>query len=43
VLTNTTERTFEIIELTNEMPINRMGGVGTMIENLIRGFDEQQV
>lgn len=43
MLTNTTERTFEIIELTNEMPINRMGGVGTMIENLIRGFDEQQV
>jgi glycosyltransferase involved in cell wall biosynthesis len=39
VISNTTERTFDVVEITNEMPRNRIGGVGTVIENLISGFE----
>jgi glycosyltransferase involved in cell wall biosynthesis len=36
---NTAERDFDVIEITNEMPHNRMGGVGSVIESLMSGFD----
>jgi glycosyltransferase involved in cell wall biosynthesis len=39
VISNTTERRFDVVEITNEMPRNRIGGVGTVIENLISGFE----
>jgi glycosyltransferase involved in cell wall biosynthesis len=39
VISNTTARTFDVVEITNEMPRNRIGGVGTVIENLISGFE----
>jgi glycosyltransferase involved in cell wall biosynthesis len=29
---------YDVIELTNEMPVNRRGGVGSVIENLDNGF-----
>jgi hypothetical protein len=35
VITNTARRAFDVIEITNEMPLNRTGGVGTVIDNLI--------
>ena len=38
MITNTTERDFDVIEITNEMPHNRMGGVGSVIEALTSGF-----
>jgi len=38
VITNTRERDFDVIEITNEMPHNRMGGVGSVIEALTSGF-----
>jgi glycogen(starch) synthase len=39
VISNTAERRFEVIEITNEMPHNRLGGVGSVIESLMSGFD----
>jgi hypothetical protein len=39
MISNTSERTFDVVEITNEMPRNRIGGVGTVIENLISGFE----
>ena len=38
MIVNTTERDFEVIEITNEMPYNRIGGVGSVIEALMSGF-----
>jgi glycosyltransferase involved in cell wall biosynthesis len=38
MIANTTERDFEVIEITNEMPYNRIGGVGSVIESLMSGF-----
>jgi glycosyltransferase involved in cell wall biosynthesis len=38
VITNTDARAFDVIEITNEMPLNRIGGVGSVIENLLSGF-----
>lgn len=38
MITNTEERAFDLIEVTNEMPVNRMGGVGTVIDNLMSGL-----
>jgi len=38
MITNTEKRIFDVIEITNEMPFNRVGGVGTVIENLMSGF-----
>ncbi|WP_349251850.1 glycosyltransferase family 4 protein [Azoarcus sp. L1K30] len=38
MITNTAERDFDVIEITNEMPHNRMGGVGSVIEALASGF-----
>lgn len=35
---NTDEKNFDVIEITNEMPYNRIGGVGSVIDNLISGF-----
>lgn len=43
MITNTERRAFPVIEITNEMPLNRMGGVGTVIENLISGFAAEGV
>lgn len=43
MITNTERRTFDVIEITNEMPQNRTGGVGTVIDNLITGFDAEGV
>ena len=37
VITNTTDRRFDVIEITNEMPHNRIGGVGSVIESLMSG------
>ncbi|MGZ5205224.1 MAG: glycosyltransferase family 4 protein [Caldimonas sp.] len=39
MIANTNERRFEVIEITNEMPQNRIGGVGSVIESLMSGFD----
>src|SRR5262245_56042419 len=36
--TNTEARAFDVVEITNEMPLNRIGGVGTVIEHLMTGF-----
>lgn len=36
---NTRRRAFDVVEVTNEMPWNRIGGVGTVIENLMSGFE----
>ena len=38
MITNTRERDFDVIEITNEMPHNRMGGMGSVIEALTSGF-----
>lgn len=38
MITNTAARDFDVIELTNEMPHNRMGGVGSVVEALASGF-----
>jgi glycosyltransferase involved in cell wall biosynthesis len=43
VITNTARRAFDVIEITNEMPLNRTGGVGTVIDNLISGFAAEGV
>jgi len=38
MITNTDTRVFDVVEITNEMPLNRFGGVGSVIENLLSGF-----
>lgn len=38
MIANTAERDFDVIEITNEMPQNRIGGVGSVIESLASGF-----
>jgi glycosyltransferase involved in cell wall biosynthesis len=38
MITNTGNSTFDVIGVTNELPKNRLGGVGSVIENLISGF-----
>ncbi len=38
MITNTAARDFDVIEITNEMPHNRMGGVGSVVEALASGF-----
>jgi len=38
MITNTNARDFDVIEVTNELPVNRLGGVGSVIEGLISGF-----
>lgn len=38
MLTNASGRAFDVIEVTNEMPAHRMGGVGTVMENLMSGL-----
>ena len=38
MLTNATRRDFDVIEITNEMPTHRMGGVGTVMEGLMSGL-----
>jgi glycosyltransferase involved in cell wall biosynthesis len=38
MISNTDQRSFDVIEVTNEMPVNRIGGVGSVIENLYSGF-----
>jgi glycosyltransferase involved in cell wall biosynthesis len=39
MIANTAERDFDVIEITNEMPQNRIGGVGSVIEALMSGFE----
>jgi glycosyltransferase involved in cell wall biosynthesis len=43
VIANTSRRSFDVIEITNEMPLNRTGGVGTVIDNLISGLAAEGV
>ncbi len=43
MITNTARQAFDVIEITNEMPLNRMGGVGTVIENLMSGLKSEGV
>ncbi|QID17675.1 glycosyltransferase family 4 protein [Nitrogeniibacter mangrovi] len=43
MLTNTTRRRFDVIEVTNEMPTHRMGGVGTVMESLMSGLRAEGV
>ena len=38
MICNTAERDFEVIEITNEMPHNRIGGVGSVVEALASGY-----
>ncbi len=38
MLTNTDGRSFDVIEITNEMPHNRRGGVGSVIDALMTGL-----
>ena len=40
MITNTARRRFDVVEVTNEMPVNRIGGVGTVVESLASGFAE---
>ena len=43
MLTNTAQRRFDVIEVTNEMPTHRMGGVGTVMESLMSGLQAEGV
>lgn len=43
MLTNTLNRRFDVIEVTNEMPAHRMGGVGTVMESLMSGLRAEGV
>lgn len=43
MITNTRQRSFDVVEVTNEMPLNRTGGVGTVIENLMSGLAGQDL
>jgi glycosyltransferase involved in cell wall biosynthesis len=38
MISNCTSSNYDLIEITNELPINRFGGVGSVIENLVSGF-----
>jgi len=38
VISNTDISDFDVVEVTNEMPLNRIGGVGTVVEHLIAGL-----
>ena len=38
MIANTGRREFAVVEITNEMPVNRIGGVGSVIEGLLSGF-----
>jgi len=38
MITNIKDQEYDVIEVTNEMPVNRKGGVGSVIENLGSGF-----
>ncbi|KKK83304.1 hypothetical protein LCGC14_2794710, partial [marine sediment metagenome] len=39
MITNSTTSNYDLIEVSNELSINRLGGVGSVIENLASGFD----
>ena len=41
MIANTDQRVFDVIEITNELPPHRTGGVGTVIENLMAGLPRQ--
>ncbi len=43
MITNSTNSNYDLIEITNELPINRLGGVGSVIENLACGFEALDV
>jgi glycosyltransferase involved in cell wall biosynthesis len=43
MIANTAERDFDVIEITNELPQNRVGGVGSVIESLMSGFSALDV
>jgi glycosyltransferase involved in cell wall biosynthesis len=43
MITNSTTSTFDLIEVTNELPVNRLGGVGSVVENLASGFEALDV
>lgn len=38
MITNIDRHDFDVVEITNEMPLNRIGGVGSVIEGLLSGF-----
>ena len=38
MISNCAVNEFEVIEVTNELPLNRLGGVGSVIDSLIDGF-----
>ena len=38
MISNCTPDDFNVIEITNELPLNRLGGVGSVIDGLISGF-----
>lgn len=40
MIANTSAHDFDVIEITNEMPTNRIGGVGSVVENLYTGFSD---
>ena len=40
MISNCKSTNFDIIEITNELPTNRLGGVGSVIENLKSGFQK---
>lgn len=43
MITNTPRRRFDVVEITNEMPQNRLGGVGSVVEALAAGFAAEGV
>ena len=43
MIANTDRRRFDVIEITNEMPVNRTGGVGTVIDNLMTGLASEGI
>jgi len=43
LIANTDRRAFDVVEITNEMPLNRTGGVGTVIESLMSGLASEGI
>lgn len=39
MISNSSLQGIAILEITNEMPLNRLGGVGSVIDSLIQGFE----
>lgn len=43
MISNCAVNQFDVVEITNELPLNRLGGVGSVIDSLISGFASLKV